>query len=335
MKVLVAGYGLMGKQRVRALQELDEIAEIAIVDPRLTNTGHLGRAAAAISFEDALSRKFDALIVSTPHDTAVDILPSLLGVAPVALIEKPLGRTRAEGERLAQQATAKGVRLFVGFNYRFLKNVRRFKELLETGELGRLLGVDAVLAHGAEPGYESESWKTDPKRCGGGVCIDPGVHLFDLIGWLFGKPELVAKSLRTSYWPIEVEDHASLSLLLPGGAPGNIFLSISSWQSRFELTAEFEHMQIMLRGRGRFYGPQRIVQIRKWPWLHPNDPREAAWDYGTADQSVRDETACLVAVARDPGKETSLATASEGLASMTIVDACYNGKDDESGRGQI
>ena len=211
----------------------------------------------------------------------------------------------------------------MGLNYRYLKNVQHLYTLLRSGNYGRVLGVDAVLSHGAQPGYE-KSWKTDPVRCGGGVCIDPGIHLFDLMQWLFGNAELVAGHLTRQFWEIQVEDHASLVLGLPGGAAANLHLSLSSWQSRMEITVETEKAQFMLRGRGKFYGSQKLTIITKWPWLQPTEPRETTFDFGTEDNSLQQETEEFIEVLTGNKRNSTIATANDALRSMRIVDDCYS-----------
>jgi predicted dehydrogenase len=211
----------------------------------------------------------------------------------------------------------------VGLNYRFLKNVQQLQKLLASGEYGKVLGVDAVLSHGAQPGYE-KSWKTDAVRCGGGVCIDPGIHLFDLLVWLFGGAEIVGGHLSRQFWPIQVEDHASLALALPGGAVANLYLSLSSWQSRLEITVETEKTQFLLRGRGKFYGSQRLTIVTKWPWLQPDQPRETQFDYGMEDVSLASETEEFIAACAGTKPGLNIATAEDALRSMRIVDACYS-----------
>jgi len=238
------------------------------------------------------------------------------------LVEKPLGRTAAEAEFLMATAQKSGSRIFVGLNYRFLKNVQHLRKLLTSGEYGKVLGVDAVLSHGAQPGYE-KSWKTDAVRCGGGVCIDPGIHLFDLLHWLFGGAELAAGLLSRTFWPIQVEDHASLVLSLPGGAAASVYLSLSSWQSRMELAVETERAQLLLRGRGKFYGAQRLTMVTKWPWLEPDEPRETQFDYGMEDTSLQLETEEFVSACAGAKTSLTIATAEHALKSMRIVDACY------------
>jgi predicted dehydrogenase len=322
MKVLVVGHGLIGSQRVQALTKNAGVSQITVFDPRLSEGAAPSPKATSVGEKAALSGTYDGAIVATPHDTAVELLPRVFPLAPAVLVEKPMGRTFAEAEGLIAASEKSRTRVFVGLNYRFLKNIEHARRLLKSGELGKVLGVDAVLSHGAQPGYE-KSWKTDALRCGGGVCIDPGIHLFDLLGWLFGGADLAAGYLSRQFWPIGVEDHASLILTLPGGAIANLNLSLSSWQSRFEMTIETENAQLLLRGRGKFYGSQRLTVAIKWPWLQPGQPRESQFDYGMEDISLQEETDAFVAVAKNANAATEMATADDALRAMRIVDDCY------------
>jgi len=322
MKLLVVGSGLIGAQRIQALTKLAAVSEITVFDPKLAEGTKLSAKATAAGESDAFANQYDAAIVATPHDTAVELLPGIFPLAPSVLVEKPLGRASAETENLIAAAKQSGSRVFVGLNYRFLKNVQHLHKLLSSGEYGRALGVDAVLSHGAQPGYE-KSWKTDPIRCGGGVCIDPGIHLFDLFLWLFGGAELAAGHLSRQFWQIQVEDHANLVLTLRGGAPASINLSLSSWQSRMEITVETEKAQFLLRGRGKFYGAQRLTIVTKWPWLQPDQPRETQFDYGMEDVSLQEETEEFITACSNPNANLTIATAADALQSMRIVDACY------------
>lgn len=323
MKILVAGAGLIGAQRIQALTKLAAVTEIAVFDPKINEGTKLSAKAVTVGERYAFAGKYDAAVVATPHDTAVELLPKICSIARFVLVEKPLGRTGAEAESLIAAAKQSGSRIFVGLNYRFLKNVQHLQRLVSSGEYGKVLGVDAVLSHGAQPGYE-KSWKTDAVRCGGGVCIDPGIHLFDLLQWMFGGAELVAGHLSRQFWDIQVEDHASLALSLPGGAVANVYLSLSSWQSRMEISVETEKAQFLLRGRGKFYGSQRLTIVAKWPWLQPEQPRETQFDYGMEDVSLQLETEEFIAACAGAKGNLAIATSGDALKSMRIVDACYS-----------
>jgi predicted dehydrogenase len=322
MRILVIGSGLIGSQRVQALTRNPLISEIAIFDPRLAPGTQVSSKAVSVDEDRAFCSGYDAAIVATPHDAAVEMLERVIPLVRFALVEKPLGRNLTEARMLIACAQASHTRLFVGLNYRFLKNVQHAARLLRSGELGRVLCVDAVLSHGAAPGYE-KSWKTDLERCGGGVCIDPGIHLFDILFWLFGDVALVTGHLSRLFWRIQVEDHASLILSLADDAVASLNLSLSSWKSRMEITIETDKAQLMIRGRGKFYGSQQLIVIAKWPWLQPEEPRETLFDYGVEDLSLQQETDEFISSICDVSFKGTIATAGDAMRAMEIVDACY------------
>jgi predicted dehydrogenase len=325
MKAVVFGYGGIGAQRAQALSRNKSISSIHIVESRPLQQSDLPKNVQLTTYADALSQSYDLAVVATPHDTAAELTQLLCGKAKAILIEKPLGRTLFEAHKIAEKASQSDTCLYVGFNYRFLKNVRHLKSLMESKQYGSLLGVTATLAHGAQPGYEV-GWKTDKVRCGGGVCIDPGVHVFDLLEWLFGPTKLVTGMLSKSYWNIEVEDHASLAFSINDTIPASVQLSISSWQSRFEIAVELENAQIFLRGRGKFYGSQTIEIVRKWPWLHPDKPRSESFDFGSEDDSLKQEIDAVTASLSGAAPSQVVATTEAGLKTMAIVDSCYEQK---------
>lgn len=320
MKVLVLGCGAIGLQRIQAFASHSQVSEILAYDP--VPRGSLPAKTRFLTEPDAFQAQADAAVIATPHDVACRSIQRLAKNSPFILVEKPLGRTYTEAEQMIQAGREHGSRIFVGFNYRFLKNIQHLKTLIGSDRLGNFLGADCILAHGAAPGYE-KSWKTSRERCGGGVCIDPGVHVFDLLNWLVGPIELSSGILSRTFWPIDVEDHAHLQFTNRSGAIAQISLSISSWKSRFEMTLEFENAQILIRGRGKFYGDQKITIVSKWPWTTPAEARETELNFGTEDPSFKEETDDFVAIAAGKRTSSDLATGEQSLHVMKLVDACY------------
>ena len=91
-----------------------------------------------------------------------------------------------------------------------------------------------------------------------------------------------------------------------------------------EITVETEKAQFLLRGRGKFYGAQRLTIVTKWPWLQPDQPRETQFDYGMEDVSLQQETEEFITACTNPSANLTIATANDALQSMRIVDACYS-----------
>ena len=179
LRVLVIGYGLIGRQRAEALADLPAARLAATVDPVAPDPSSTRAPSHYNDFAEVSPELYDAAIIAVPHDRAVELATAVLRAGRPVLIEKPLGVTADQARRLEELAEGMACRSFVGYNYRFLPAVRTILEVACSGQLGRLRNLDLLLGHGGHAKSE-ESWKLDPIRAGGGVLLDPGVHLLDL-----------------------------------------------------------------------------------------------------------------------------------------------------------
>src|SRR5436190_12993599 len=112
MRIAVLGYGLIGRERVRAAVRLREEAQlvsaIAVFDPFVTDSREQTKALGAqwcMSLEEVRAFAPDWVVIATPHDTAVDLCAQALGWGVNVLMEKPFGRSLVEAERLAALET--------------------------------------------------------------------------------------------------------------------------------------------------------------------------------------------------------------------------------------
>jgi predicted dehydrogenase len=117
----------------------------------------------------------------------------------------------------------------VDLSYRFTEGMRRIREIVQAGELGRVYAVDLVFHNAYGP---DKAWFYDPALAGGGCVMDLGVHLVDLALWTLGFPAVQA--VRSSLFaggaplaarPDRVEDYASATLTLETGAVAQLACS--------------------------------------------------------------------------------------------------------------
>ena len=131
----------------------------------------------------------------------------------------PLGRTAAEVRAVLDAARAANRLLGVDLSYRHTAAMQAIRQRIRSGDLGQVFAADLTFhnAYGPQSG-----WFWDPKLSGGGCLIDLGVHLVDLVLWLFDFPEVLdarGTLLRNGRTPgdEEVEDYATGELSLSNG----------------------------------------------------------------------------------------------------------------------
>jgi predicted dehydrogenase len=135
--------------------------------------------------------------------------------------QKPLGRTADEVRAVVETARRADRLLGVDLSYRFTEGMRRIRDLVQTGELGRIYAVDLVFHNAYGP---DKPWFYDPALSGGGCVMDLGVHLVDLALWTLGdRVRDVSSKLFAGGEPLDgrtdlVEDYGIATIGLEGGA---------------------------------------------------------------------------------------------------------------------
>ena len=292
-RIGICGLGLIGRQRLAALHSLGwKQSQIIAFDPQFT-IQDLGKFEPAKSVDDILASEVDSVIIATPHDIAPDLTLKFLDTGVRVLMEKPMGRNLKEAQKLHSHQNA--LNLSVGFNYRFMPSVQEAKSILQKGELGEIHSVKMDLGHGGSP-KDIGSWKLNPDSAGGGVVLDPGIHLLDLIGYLFdlqaADVHFTGANSWKGFWKTGIEESVNAignfneSLL-------NLSVSIVAWRTRFEIEIIGTEGYLKLSGRGRTDGPQTLTIGRRWGWANAKSQAESeiARCVATTDESLAFELA--------------------------------------------
>lgn len=220
------GVGWIGRHRMEAIVATDAVDVAAIADPSPEMAAEAGRlapdAALVAALDDILDTGVDGVVIATPSALHAEQSIRALGRGAAVFCQKPLGRTAAEARAVVDAARAADRLLAVDLSYRFTEGMRRIREVVRSGELGRLYAIDLVFHNAYGP---DKPWFYDPALSGGGCVMDLGVHLVDLALWTLDFPEvsdvaakLFAKGESLRDHATEVEDYAVATLELGTGA---------------------------------------------------------------------------------------------------------------------
>jgi predicted dehydrogenase len=220
------GVGWIGRHRMNAMLDTGKIEIAAIADPspeRAVEAGRLAPEAKLVStLDDLLDAGVDGVVIATP--SAMHAKQSIRALARGAAVfcQKPLGRTAAEVRTVVDAARTADRLLGVDLSYRFTEAMRRIREVVWSGELGRIYAVDLVFHNAYGP---DKPWFYDPALSGGGCVMDLGVHLVDLALWTLDYPlvssvsgKLFAGGEPLGERPDRVEDYAVAAAELETGA---------------------------------------------------------------------------------------------------------------------
>jgi len=149
----------------------------------------------------------EAVIVATPTDTQFAIAKEAMGRGIHVLVEIPLALNHKETAELTRLAKKCEVVCMVGMNHRFRQDITVLKTMIQHGELGKIFIVESGWMN-----YQSstKNWIRKKDRAGGGVFLDLGIVMIDLILWLLDFPEVRTLSANMYHNTTKnVEDSAS------------------------------------------------------------------------------------------------------------------------------
>ena len=165
----------------------------------------------------------DAVYISTPVDLH---LPQTIACAEAGkhvLVEKPMAMSVAECDQMIDACRENNVKLGVAYYRRFYPVVDRIKELIESGEIGKVLSVSAVTAtaFAMSPGDDGY-WRVLPDQGGGGALMDIGSHRINLFLDLFGAVDKVRAVCGTVAADYDADDCAGVLMQFTSGIQGHV-----------------------------------------------------------------------------------------------------------------
>lgn len=264
MEIAIIGAGLIGRRRLAAALQLEQIKRVHLFDVDIERMEHLvssfstDRIIAADHLDSILhNREISAGIVATVHSSLAPIAASLLKSGKHTLVEKPGGIRLEEILELTSIAESRRLCLRFGFNHRFHPSVLKARGIVQRGNFGEVLWVRGQYGHGGRLGYEKE-WRAKRSVSGGGELIDQGSHLIDLTQFLCGPCNLQYSTLATSFWDIEVEDNAFFCLKIQNGGIAWHHASWTEWKNRFSFEICLRTAKLEITGLGGSYGQEEL-----------------------------------------------------------------------------
>ena len=212
MKVLIVGYGSVGKRHVNNLLKYTN-SEIIICSKR-NDLNLLRKKNVKIfkSLDKCLSEKPDIGFIT--NETAYHI-PDSIKLAKVGLdlfIEKPLSDSMKNIPTLNKIVKQKKLVIQMGYNLRFHKCINKIRQLVKQKKIGRIISIQAENGSYLPDWHPSEDYRkgyAGKKRLGGGIVLTQ-IHDVDYLYWIFGNPKSIFSFTgKFSNLDISVEDYSA------------------------------------------------------------------------------------------------------------------------------
>ena len=265
INVAIAGYGKIGQVRAKEIERNIHTRLVAVYDiNKLENLG--SNVIFCESYEELLAQDIDAVFVCAFNNVLADYTTQALKAGKHVFCEKPPARTSEELKSVIKIEEETGLVLKYGFNHRYHYSVMEAKKLIESGSMGKLLWLRGVYGKAGSIDYH-KNWRNYRKYSGGGILIDQGIHMLDLMRYFSGQDfKHINSFVTTSYWDIEAEDNAFAIMQSDEKVTAMLHSSATQWQHKFLLEMCFEEGYVNLDGilsGTRSYAPEKLVVGRR------------------------------------------------------------------------
>ena len=261
-RVGIAGYGVVGKRRRRFIDEHANLDTVAVCDQDFRGSGTLSDGVRYHQdYRRLLEEPLDVLFVSLPNYLAPEVTIAGLQHQLHVFCEKPPGRTVADILKVRKvEARHPDKLLKYGFNHRYHGSVRKALEIIEEKRFGEIVNVRGVYGKSKIIPFEG-GWRAERRQAGGGILLDQGIHMVDLLRLFCGEFTEVKSYVSNSYWGHDVEDNVFALMRDARGRIAMLHSSATQWTHRFALEVAFEEGYLELRGLlsgSKSYGEEKL-----------------------------------------------------------------------------
>lgn len=260
LKCGIIGFGKMGQIRAKALENSGKAIVTAVYDVNAalnTNYNFLN------SEEEVINANVDAVFICTPNYKIKPLVEYALKQGKYVFAEKPPGINLSEALSMQAVENETGKILMFGFNHRHHESIKKMKEIINSGEMGKILWMRGRYGKEVDESF-FKGWRANKELAGGGIMLDQGIHMLDLFLHLGGGFDEVKAFVSNLYWQIEgVEDNVfAIFRNNQTGLCASLHSTMTQWRYLFSLEVFLEKGALILNGlktSSGAYGDEDLV----------------------------------------------------------------------------
>ncbi|MBF0419902.1 MAG: Gfo/Idh/MocA family oxidoreductase [Magnetococcales bacterium] len=326
LKVGIAGYGVVGKRRKACVDRNLYMNVVAVCDRNFAESTIMeGGVRCYPNYKSLLQENLDVLIVCLTNEIAPEVTIAGLERGLHVFCEKPPGRNVEDIIKVVSVADKyQKLKLMYGFNHRYHESVQDALKLIRSGQLGRIINMRGVYGKSKLITFNQTDWRTKREIAGGGVLLDQGIHMVDLMRLFAGEFTDVYSFVSNDHWGYNVEDNAYALMRTADGIIGMMNSSATQWRHRFHLDINLDKGSIILGGilsGSKSYGAETLTVVTADADNDNGDPREQITRYN-CDPSWDEEISTFAnAIVNDTSLTSG--TAEDALNTMKLVYRIY------------
>jgi predicted dehydrogenase len=326
LKVGIAGYGVVGKRRRQCVDIHPNIEITAICDQHFKKNEIMMDGVRCYSnYRELLKEDLDILIVCLTNDIAPEVTIAAIERGLHVFCEKPPGRN-VEDIISVIKAEKKypNIKLMYGFNHRYHDSVIEALNIIKSNQLGKIINLRGIYGKSQLITFNQSDWRTKRDIAGGGVLLDQGIHMVDLMRLFAGSFVDIHSFISNNHWGYDVEDNAYALMRTKEGIVAMLNSSATQWKHRFYLEICLEKGSLTLGGilsGSKSYGDETLSIVRANPSNDKGNPKEVTTKYNSDPSWYSEITEFVNCITQD--KKVVNGSSNDALETMKLVFRIY------------
>ena len=334
LKAGIIGCGYISKKHIETIIRLDSVELNAVSDVEKSRMEeacsfyqeNIRGSASVKQYGDYQNLihdpEIDVIIITSISGLHAEMAKQALLESKHVIVEKPLALSIQEADEIIKLSRLKQRKVLVCHQLRYRPIFLKLKKLMEKGTLGEpYMGAVSARINRSKEYYESAAWRGSWEH-DGGMLINQGIHLVDLLVWLLGDVDTVYGEIARNNEIKEIEDVAAGIIHFNNKAKGTIEVNTITRPANqgYYLSLYFEKGTIILGGAGFdklehcfIEGEEQIVHELKETC---NQKDEQFLMYQNFTDSILNNTSLIM-------------DASEGKKALEVIFALYKSNNDK------
>ncbi|HKE06929.1 MAG TPA: Gfo/Idh/MocA family oxidoreductase [Candidatus Acidoferrum sp.] len=155
----------------------------------------------------------EGVILTVPNEQHLPMAEMVAKAKKHVYTEKPIASSLAEGLQIADLEKKYGITVTVGHSARLMGGIRKIREAIDKGELGRVAFMEANFSNNRALELTPKTWRWYTDKAPGGPLSQLAIHMFDVLHYLGGEV-VEASSIASKLSPVGAEvDDQSMTLV--------------------------------------------------------------------------------------------------------------------------
>jgi predicted dehydrogenase len=326
LKVGIAGYGVVGRRRCECVERHPGMEVVAVCDQNLPDDNVVIDGVKQYQgYKDLLQEELDVLIVCLTNKIAPDVTIAGLKKGLHIFCEKPPGIDVEDILNVIKvESLYPNQKLMYGFNHRYHDSVMDALNIIKSNKLGKVINLRGVYGKSQLITFNQPDWRTKRNIAGGGVLLDQGIHMVDLMRLFAGEFSDVYSFIENSHWNYDVEDNAYALMRTEDGKVAMLNSSATQWRHRFYLDINLEKGSLILGGilsGSKSYGAETLTVVYANPENDRGNPREVVTSYNNDPSwyaEIEEFASCIL-----KDKKIKNGSSDDALQTMKLVYKIY------------